>query len=244
MSKQVYKQLFKEFWIPLVLSILWVIYNILGSIQSQQLTIQQIVNVFGPTFFLISWLTGQFFRVKKQTKIENSFSNVENKMIGLVDKLDEKTEELIGNLTGGDSFPMIQMTSINGDINTGQLIAVNQGSYPLYDVTVQVANLTSLRKDSNDFTSAIWNHNTFIEIGNINPSQAVHLQKLQLLNDPDQSYNLFFIARNGSFIQQLRMRKINGKWLSATRVIKKNDTLYEKIDEHFPIHNNNNINWD
>ncbi|MBD3830623.1 MAG: hypothetical protein IE890_09050, partial [Arcobacter sp.] len=82
-------------------------------------------------------------------------------------------------------------------------------------------------------------------IGNIIPSHATMLQNWKLESDPIQSYNIFFTARNGSFTQLLRFKKINGLWLSATKVTNKDNViLYERIDDNYPREISGNISWE
>jgi len=75
---KIFKQILKEFSVPLTLSVLWVFYNFYGK--ATLVTIKDIVNTFGPTFFLMSWMTGQFFRVKKQTNVEESLLSIESRL--------------------------------------------------------------------------------------------------------------------------------------------------------------------
>lgn len=61
-------------------------------------------NIFVPSFFLLSWATGQFFRVKKQTHIDANLKGIEGRLEGLVIKIEERTTVLLSSITGGDSF--------------------------------------------------------------------------------------------------------------------------------------------
>jgi len=100
------KQIVKEFWLPFLLSVLWVFYNIFGdkieNVHGDK--VKNIVNIFGPTFFLLSWLTGQFFRIKKQTKVEDNFLTVESRLQELLSEIERQTTKMIAHISGGDSF--------------------------------------------------------------------------------------------------------------------------------------------
>ena len=52
-------RLLKEFWLPALFAIAWTIYNIRTS--GAPWDFKAILNIFGPTFFLVSWATGQFY---------------------------------------------------------------------------------------------------------------------------------------------------------------------------------------
>jgi hypothetical protein len=238
-------QIFKEFSIPLLLSILWVLYNIYGGEKKNDWNIQKIVNVFGPTFFLLSWLTGQFFRVRKQTKIEDSFGTMETRFKELLDKVEAKTEEMIGHISGGNSFPWFQITMINNNNNEGVLMAIHEGLHPLYDVSARIVDMQKLNEVKNNISLATLEYtDKNINVGNMIPSHANMIQQWKLESEPEKSYNIFITARNGSFLQQLRLKKINGVWLSATKTTRDNKLLHEKIDDNFPKDKDGNVCWD
>jgi hypothetical protein len=69
-------QLLKEFWLPLLLGAAWTAYN-LADRQGNQLSIRETINIFGPTFFFMSWLVAQWLRVKKQQKFEEGLSGIQ-----------------------------------------------------------------------------------------------------------------------------------------------------------------------
>lgn len=238
-------QLIKEFWLPLVLSILWVLYNIFSSEGSAEWDIKKVVNIFGPTFFLLSWLTGQFFRVKKQTTVEDQFSTIISRVNNLFTNLEEKTNEMVNHISGGNSFPWLQIAMIDSENDSGHLIANHEGNYPLYDVTAQIADL-------NKFSAMQGNHSlatlsithTNVEIGSLIPGHSALIRSWAIDHTPEQNYNVFMTARNGRFTQKIRMKKINGKWLSAISVSNGNgDTLYEQIDSAYPRNNLGYVEW-
>lgn len=65
------KRIIKEFWFPFFGAILWAIYNIDTIIISLD-AFRKFLNVFGPTFFLLSWLIGQYFRIKRNEEQSRS----------------------------------------------------------------------------------------------------------------------------------------------------------------------------
>jgi hypothetical protein len=239
-------QILKEFWAPFLLSIAWVLYNIYGNGASKEWSIQKVVNVFGPTFFLLSWLTGQFFRVKKQTRVEDSFGTMEARFKDLLNELEIKTNQMIGHISGGNSFPYFQIGMLDNNSNTGVLMAIHQGEHPLYDVNARIVDLQKFEKVKDNISLASMSYcDTNISIGNMIPSHALMIRQWKLENEPAQSYNIFFTARNGGHTQLMRLQKINGIWVSATKVTKgESDVLYEKIDNNYPRDVDGNISWD
>lgn len=243
---KIFKQIIKEFWIPLFLSIIWVIYNIYWNNSNETWNVQKTVNVFGPTFFLLSWLLGQFFRVKKQTKVEDSFEVIELRFKELLNKIEVRTEEMVNHISGGNSFPYLQIAMIDNLSNQGCLMIIHNGEYPLYDISARVVDLQKFEQIKDNFSlSTLEYTDTNLNIGNIIPSHATMLQNWKLESDPIQSYNIFFTARNGSFTQLLRFKKINGLWLSAIKVTNKDNViLYERIDDNYPREISGNISWE
>ncbi|MCE9777564.1 hypothetical protein LZ645_21820 [Shewanella algae] len=240
------KQIVKEFWIPLSLSIMWVLYNIYGSESAEPWDIKKVVNVFGPTFFLLSWLTGQFFRVKKQSKVEDNFGLMEARFKELLNEVENKTNEMISHISGGNSFPYFQIGMLDPNTDTGVLMVIHKGEHPLYDVNSRIVDLQKFNQIKNNLSLGNMAYSdTNISVGNLIPSHASMLQNWKVENSPEQSYNIFFTARNGSFTQALRLKKINGKWLSATKITNKNnELLHEQIDDLFPTGADGEVEWD
>jgi hypothetical protein len=237
------KQILKEFTFPLILSILWTIYNIYGDENRGEWSVQKIVNTFGPTFFLLSWVTGQFFRVKKQTKVEDSFGRMEVRFNELMDKLEAKAEETIAHISGGDSYPWIQFGLV-GAPNTWGLIAMNQGNYPLYDVNIRITDLQQLAQANDPLSVSVAAIGKTVHVGNMIPSQCNIVLTVDVKNISELTFNIFFTARNGLFTQLLRLKKINDSWTSAIQVMNKDgDTIRELVDELFPRDADGNVNW-
>lgn len=243
---KIFKQIVKEFWIPLLLSIAWVLYNIYGSESSELWNVQKVVNTFGPTFFLLSWLTGQFFRVKKQTKVEDSFVTMESRFKELLNEVDKRTNQMIGHISGGNSFPYFQIGMLESNSNAGVLMAIHEGEHPLYDVNARIVDLHKFERVKSNLSLASMSYcDTNLSIGNMIPSHASMIQPWKVENEPTQSYNVFFTARNGSFTQLIRLKKVDGSWVSATKVTNRdNQVLHEKIDSNFPTDENGNVSWE
>lgn len=68
-------QLLREFWLPLLLAIAWTTFNFVDR-PFTQWTVREVLNIFGPTFFFVSWLVAQWFRVKKQQRVEDGISEI------------------------------------------------------------------------------------------------------------------------------------------------------------------------
>lgn len=237
-------QLLKEFWIPLLVSILWATYNIADG-AGETWDIKRFINTIAPTFFITSWMTGQVFRVKKQGKVEGSLDKMEGRLESLLEELDTKTREMIDHVTGGDSFPWIQVAMVDPKTDQGMLMVNHHGDHPLYDVSVRIVDLNIFFQIQGAHTLSTFQlSDTNINIGNLISGHSMSLRGWSIKHSPAQSYNVFFAARNGSFTQLVRMRKINGKWLTATKVSNQNnEVLHEQIDTNFPRNIDGTIAW-
>jgi hypothetical protein len=239
---KIVKQLFKEFWFPLTLSSIWVLYNICGGDSSQKWeNVQKNISIFGGSFFLFSWLLSQFFRVQKQIKVDDNFKALDIRFEESLKKFDE----IIAHISGGDSFPYFQISMINNETNVGLLMAIHEGEHPLYDVTARIVDLQKFRQIENNLTFDSMSHcDTNVNVGNLISSHATMIQKWQIENDMEQSYNIFFTARNGSFKQFIRLKKIDHKWLSAIKVMDKDrKVLHEQVDLEYPRDLNGVVEW-
>jgi hypothetical protein len=74
---QILRQLLREFWFPLILGTAWTVYNLADKPVSEW-TVKAALNVFGPTFFFISWLAAQWYRVRKQQRVEDDLAKLQS----------------------------------------------------------------------------------------------------------------------------------------------------------------------
>ncbi len=102
------------------------------------------------------------------------------------------------------------------------------GKYPLYDLNARIVDLEKLRVHENSETR--------LTIGTIPPKNVVVVGNLNLGVGDHHSLNIFFTGRNGSWNQELRLKKIAGMWRVATRVTRGSDyhIIYTNVDEEFP----------
>lgn len=234
---QTAKQILREFWLPLVAAISWTIYVLWG----EPVDTKGILSAFGPSFFLASWMTGQFFRIRKQEHVQSGLTSVETRLQGLVGDLEIQTKEITHHTTGGDSFCYFGV-GVNG--NTATWTAVHQGKYPLYNVGARIVDLSIFHAAMNSGNPS--SADTNVQIGDIAQSQAKTMFSIDLGTGDSRDFNIFFSARNGFFTQLIRFRRVGGQWLSATSVtsmalaaIDSNPVLY-RIADGYPVDANGN----
>ncbi len=79
---KVFIQLLKEFWLPLILGMLWTIYNVADT-PVDKWSVKNFLNIFGPTFFFMSWLVAQWYRVRKQQRVEAGLGDIQDNVRSL-----------------------------------------------------------------------------------------------------------------------------------------------------------------
>ncbi|HAV37001.1 MAG TPA: hypothetical protein DCX52_11720 [Massilia sp.] len=237
---KVVQQLAKEFFGPFFGALAWAAFNHQGDIK-------QSFTLFGGTFFFISWLTGQFFRVKKQTATEGSLHAIRNDVQGLLNELKAKTEDLAGQITGGESFAYIFNPLIVG--SEARIMISHDGKYPLFDVSAGVADVREL----DEKIKTIGHVEAFLAARVRVPLIEVLLPgmtkitdaKLNLGPSGEKSFIAHIKARNGLVIQRMRFVRIDGTWRYATVVHKagEQDPCYKFTDSGFPVNKDGAVNW-
>lgn len=88
-----FRQLFKEFWIPSVACVVWTAINFFTS-DTADWSFTKIVNIAAPTFFFASWMTAQYFRVRKQEHVSSSLGTIESRVANVLGKIEAQANEL------------------------------------------------------------------------------------------------------------------------------------------------------
>lgn len=253
---KVFLQILKEFSFPFMLAIIWTLFNLFDKIKINW-SFKEFINIFGPSFFFASWIFSQWFRVRKQQTVETGLMGIETSIKRTLNELDNKTTDLVGHITGGDSACYFLCNIDNN--NTLHLTAVvHIGKHTLYEAIATIVNLNVI-KQRTEQTKELFMKNKFnfpdttIDIGNIAPNYAKMIDAKISSNTSLESVNkiydlnVFFSARNGNFKQLIRYKKINNKWLCATKVEKEisgnTKTFYEKIDDNFPLNLSGEVEW-
>jgi len=142
-----FKQIFKEFWIQTVLSLIWAFYKVHIASASENVISVFVAN-FSASIFLLSWMFGQVIRIKKQHKIEDEFNNVKTELSSLLGKIETQTQDLIGYSTGGES--LAYFIPVIYDDNSISLELINNDKYPVFDFVGNWLDQDE-QNDSDDF---------------------------------------------------------------------------------------------
>lgn len=234
-----FKQLIIEFWLPFSVAFIWTFINFYNEHYST-LSFIKIINVFGPSFFLASWLSGQYFRVTRQAKVESNFEKIENRANSILNSLEQRTALIFNQISGGNSFCFASFS--RNYLGENNLTISHQGNNPLYDLTIRVVDLDKFNLHSGNPLHAQDFEQTF-SVGTMLPNQINTLFKLTVSeHENSKSFNIFFSARNGMFYEQLRVKKINHEWVSAFKVDRKK-TLLEAVDDKYPRNDAAEVEW-
>ena len=259
-------QIAKEFWFPLVASLVWTRYNFSTSTQTPGdyfSIIADFCKVFAPAFFFTSWLTGQFVRVMKQMRVDSGLKKIESSvsqftavldksMDEITKKFDVRVSEIIGNISGGDSFPVYHILLNNPPGHPfGNIICYNIGKHPLFDVSSKICDLQQFSTLQHPVpVHILMGIYTDVSINLIIPGYAANpgTNVSPIAGRAKQDYNIFTTARNGSFTQCVRMILVGQSWICATKVEKKNaddsqSLVHENIDAGFPRNPDGSITW-
>lgn len=236
-DRDVLAQLGKEFWLPALVSAFW---TAAGQLEAGGLTFSSAVTRASASFFFVSWLTGQMFRVAKQTRTEKSFTSIQLGMESILSDIKTETKRLEEMVTGGESFAYLIFAGIES--GRPMILASHQGEAPVYDLDVMVLNLHLFDQIANDASQeSISSCETHFKLTNMAPGFASALGHVVNAGSEERDFNVFFTARNGGWIQFYRSRKINGKWVAASLVLKRmikpeaSKVVFAVRDNDFPI---------
>lgn len=228
-------QLFKEFRIPFVVAAAWTIYVVWG----QKFSIEKSLSSFGPAFFLASWMTGQFFRVRKQAGVEASLGTVEQRLNHLVEELETQSQKMISHITGGDSYLyFLPLHILNGKVTW---VAFHNGKYPLHRPTVKVVDVERLKgfftsDGSQDFI-------TTHELRDFYPGSNQSVGNSEVGNRSRYSFDISTVTRNGKFLQETRFETVEGTVRAAWRITGPSGVVREQIHADFPRNAEGNVDW-
>jgi hypothetical protein len=166
-------------------------------------------------------------------------------------ELRQKNDQ-IARLTGGDGFCWIafQFASANGQPVNANVMPddlmlvpnfIHQGQYPLYEVSANIVDIDELRKNAARAT-------TQANAGNFAPGSYAKTIGVHILHHgKDLNFNIFYVARNGSWLQKLRMRWIGNGWATANRIdegLGGGKQLYIEISPNYPRNLVGDVDWD
>jgi hypothetical protein len=229
------KMLLREFWLPFALASGWTVYVLITD--PFPTDFKSLIKTFGPAFFFVSWATGQFIRVRKQSHVESNLQAIQTRLEGLLSRLEARTTEIVAHITGGNSFCYVRLFNISGQTNMTQLIVINGGAHTVFDAQVRVTDLECFEKSvaSKGVIPLMSCNSSFPVPSMITANHAAGpIGTLSLADGAVRRFNIFWSARNGDWVQLLRLVKVDGNWRSAIRVFRGEEVLFEEIQPEVP----------
>lgn len=128
-------RLLKEFWAPALVAAAWTTYSLYASGELKSL--KAAIATFCPAFFLASWASGQFFRVKKQAAVESKLGQIEGRAEALLEKLDQHVKDFSGHIYGAPSgVHLIPRVASNSLL---ELALVIPSTYPVIGFSADIS---------------------------------------------------------------------------------------------------------
>ena len=163
------------------------------------------------------------------------------------------SKQSINTATGGDSFGYIAAIK-PWSANSWMAVFIPKGKFPLYNVHARMVDLERFAKIKDRLSqmpiSEIFEGNIDLDIGDVAATGAngkLFTTPIPTSDASEHSFNIYFSARNGSWMQSLKLARINGESLQATQVRTdegiKNKVIFEQIDNGFPRNKKGEIEW-
>lgn len=237
-------QIIKEYWFSLLIAIGWSLFTNPIHLQDPNWSLVKNINILATTFFIVSWFSGQYFRIRKHVLTEDQFQNIQTKVNSLIAQLEFEVKELINHITGGESFCYWRISSPDPNSNKGMEIVMHHGRHTIFDIQARIVDLEKMESlnDPTNFNDVVANC-TMRTYKSLIPDH-IHAGSLFDLGEGSQrSFNVFWTASNGSFEQMIRYKKIETEWLAAIRVVRSGVVLHEEIPGNFPKNEKDEIDW-
>ncbi len=199
-------------------------------------------NWFGPPVLILAGAVlaafGALWASQQQTQFERELRQKSEEITNL-------SRKTLGAVTGGDSFPW-SLPMIDQSANPANLLITTEGEHPLFDLQVRIVDVEKIAElGANNMMSRLDEAETILKIGTLGGQRGVSPIRIELGDGNRRGFNLFFLARNGSFIHFLRFARVDGRWLTASKVTGTTDDqiLLERIPEGFPKLASGEVDW-
>ena len=190
------------------------------------------------------WATHEQNKSQKLADTQTiEIKQLNTKILVLSEENKNLAKEGISSITGGDGFAYIDI--LKGLFPNALAPAViSESTYPQYDLSIRFYD------EDKDHSIQIAQPLT-LNIATLPPGQSIlhRIPSFDLDNKIDYAkFNLFISARNGSFFEELHLRKVDGDWFSAFRVFRMTPSgekmlLLERAMEKYPRASDNTIIW-
>jgi len=150
-------------------------------------------------------------------------------------------QEAIRSTTGGNSYPVLAFTGISDE--GAWPVLWSEGKYPLRHVQVSIVDDAELMEKlkRGPTINDIVNSGVDFEFASLAPGAAAAFKQPIKFTSNHDAYNFVvrLFADNGAWDEVIKVRRIDGKWVSAFRVTRKRADgsdvfVHEQSDPTFP----------
>jgi hypothetical protein len=169
------------------------------------------------------------------TNNQESFAISMERMV----KLGQLTKADIDESTGGNSFCYIDIREWSGLSGAVRTVLSQKGRNPVFNVNIRIVQLDNLSANIAAGTMGAIERYFNIPFVRRGGMSQVITDYQTLPNEASRSFNVFMTARNGSFTESIRLRRVAGGWSSAKIVTasyytKVTGVVLEESDKNFP----------
>jgi hypothetical protein len=248
---KVLKQLFYEFWLPLGLAVGWAFYS--ARLETSNMYLSELGGAWAKSFFFFSWISGNFNRVKKNQQTEAGLKNIYGRVQSLIDDLEARTVDLVGHITGGNSFCYLGLSSMQTPQRAMTVFICHSGSHNIPDVEIKITDQNGLMSylgtikpggntlDLNHFNSFTQNYGKHV----LRIGQAAMFDVL--MPEPVDGFielKIDFYPPAKHFYQMLYIDTTQVPWATATRVTRDANIIHEYADRLYPREDDGQVNWE
>lgn len=192
---------------------------------------------------------GAFWASHRQSDVYRQLAAKNEELAAKSDEIARLTKDSLAAITGGDSFCRVNLLG-RDDAQGPTVVVIHQGRYPLYEVAVRFADLRRWGQPLPPGMTAAQLLATDPQFhpGTLAPTSASQVGRVPALRDDAEGFNVFFSARNGFWMQKVRLRRVAGAWVMATRVVRDGGqpteaVIFEKVDNGFPANAGGHVDW-
>jgi len=222
---EVGRRIVSEFWFPLLCAFGW-----MWFVNKDAWNVKAAFQSFGTSFVMVSWTTGQIFRIAKQSRVDKNLNTIENRLIELVGRLEKHTKDFMGYSIGENGFACFRPMIFAGT-NRVEFRLLNDSEYPVFDI---VSELIDLDEKIYPEQGKFWTRNRSF-MTSLYPKKIT--DPIYVFEMKDREWiriNIFVQTRSGGCIQQFRIgRMSDGQILIASATDKPDGPVFN-IPLNFP----------
>lgn len=194
---------------------------------------------------------------KETARIQSLNTQLQERLLSQGKTIEDLARDQVKTLIGAGSFCYVDFERDSLDRGTPVLFVDHQGKYPLYNVEARIVDIESTkayfsqRKSKGvPISEAGPAMGIVVHVGDMAVGSSTVLGvSTDLTSAEERNFNVFFTARNGFWLQQIKIRQIGSRRFVATRVLNAHDpskakrTLYFSVAKEFPRNSKGEIEW-